>query len=49
MAKLKGEGMSGSQQNKDARVIELVARMNELMEKECPGSILKLDKKEIKS
>lgn len=37
-AELKGEGMSGGQINKDAQVVEWVARMNELKEKESPGS-----------
>merc|ERR1739838_171625 len=45
-AKLKEEGMSGGQQNKDAQIVEWVARMNELKEKECPGSTQKPDKKE---
>merc|ERR1719356_929561 len=40
-AKLKEEGMSGGQQNKDAQIVEWVARMNELKEKECPGSTQK--------
>jgi len=44
--KLKEEGMSGGQQNKDAQIVEWVARMNELKEKECPGSTQKPDKKE---
>merc|ERR1739838_539402 len=47
-AKLKEEGMSGGQQNKDAQIVEWVARMNELKEKECPGSTQKPDKKEEK-
>merc|ERR1711920_219426 len=46
--KLKEEGMSGGQQNKDAQIVEWVARMNELKEKECPGSTQKPDKKEEK-
>merc|ERR1719310_953979 len=33
--------MSGGQQNKDAQVAEWVARMNELKEKETPGSTQK--------
>jgi len=47
-AKLKEEGMSGGQQNKDAQIVEWVARMNELKEKECPGSTQKPDKSEEK-
>merc|ERR1711988_617644 len=35
---LKGSGMSGGQINKDEQVVAWVARMNELKEKECPGS-----------
>merc|ERR1711967_132257 len=35
---LKGAGMSGGQINKDEQVVGWVARMNELKEKECPGS-----------
>merc|ERR1712083_1040090 len=46
--KLKEEGMSGGQQNKDAQIVEWVARMNELKEKECPGSTQKPDKSEEK-
>merc|ERR1712029_1037019 len=45
-AQLKAEGLSGGQQNKDAQVVQWVARMNELKEKECPGSTQKDDKKE---
>jgi hypothetical protein len=45
---LKEQGMSGGQQNKDAQIVEWVARMNELKEKECPGSTQKPDKKEEK-
>jgi len=45
-SQLKAEGMSGGQQNKDAQVVQWVARMNELKEKECPGSTQKDDKKE---
>jgi len=37
-AELKEGGMSGGQINKDERVVSMVARMNELKEKECPGS-----------
>merc|ERR1712060_1026908 len=47
-SKLKEEGMSGGQQNKDAQIVEWVARMNELKEKECPGSTQKPDKSEEK-
>jgi len=47
-SQLKAEGMSGGQQNKDAQVVQWVARMNELKEKECPGSTQKDDKKEAK-
>jgi len=35
---LKGSGMSGGQINKDEQVVTWVARMNELKEKESPGS-----------
>merc|ERR1712232_1021111 len=35
---LKEQGMSGGQMNKDEEVVAWVARMNELKEKECPGS-----------
>jgi len=45
---LKEEGMSGGQQNKDPQIVEMVARMNELKEKECPGSTQKAGKKEEK-
>merc|ERR1712032_1233039 len=45
-AQLKAEGMSGGQQNKDSQIVQWVARMNELKEKECPGSTQKEDKKE---
>merc|ERR1711879_386976 len=44
-AQLKEEGMSGGQQNKDAQVVEWVKRMNELKEKEDPGSTQQADKK----
>merc|ERR1711920_1216522 len=47
-AQLKEQGMSGGQQNKDAQIVEWVARMNELKDKECPGSTQKPDKKEEK-
>jgi len=40
-AKLKAEGLSGGQQNKDEQVMKWVARMNELKEKETPGSTQK--------
>jgi len=36
--------MTGGQQNKDAQVVEWVARMNELKEKESPGSTQKPEK-----
>lgn len=35
---LKNEGLSGGQQNKDSQIVEWVKRMNELKEKEAPGS-----------
>merc|ERR1712032_1198889 len=35
---LKDQGMSGGQMNKDERVVAMVTRMNELKEKESPGS-----------
>jgi len=35
---LKEQGMSGGQINKDEQVAQMVSRMNELKEKECPGS-----------
>jgi len=38
---LKEQGMSGGQQNKDEEVVKLVARMNELKEKQDPGSTKK--------
>jgi len=47
-AELKAEGMSGGQQNKDAQVVAWVTRMNELKEKECPGSTAKAPKKDDK-
>jgi len=37
-ASLKETGMSGGQINKDADIVAMVARMNELKEKESPGS-----------
>merc|ERR1712079_968822 len=43
---LKGEGLSGGQQNKDPQIVEWVNRMNELKEKESPGSTAKPDKKD---
>jgi hypothetical protein len=41
---LKAQGMSGGQQNKDPEVAAMVARMNELKEKESPGSTAKAGK-----
>merc|ERR1712017_17283 len=41
---LKAQGMSGGQQNKDPEVAAMVMRMNELKEKECPGSTAKAGK-----
>merc|ERR1719191_2580690 len=41
---LKAQGMSGGQQNKDSEVAAMVARMNELKEKESPGSTQKAGK-----
>lgn len=38
---LKAGGMSGGQQNKDAQIVEMVARMNVLKEKQDPGSTAK--------
>merc|ERR1712061_619651 len=35
---LKESGMSGGQINKEPEIVAWVARMNELKEKECPGS-----------
>merc|ERR1712176_1664111 len=43
---LKGEGLSGGQQNKDSQIVEWVSRMNELKEKESPGSTAKSEKKD---
>ena len=43
---LKEQGMSGGQQNKDAEVVKMVDRMNELKEKQEPGSTKKDAKKE---
>merc|ERR1719454_1916546 len=48
-SKLKEEGLSGGQQNKDAQVVEWVKRMNELKEKQDPGSTQKEKKSEKKS
>jgi len=42
---LKAEGLSGGQQNKDPQVVEWVNRMNELKEKQEPGSTKKEAKK----
>jgi len=42
---LKAEGLSGGQQNKDPQVVEWVNRMNELKEKQEPGSTKKDAKK----
>merc|ERR1712025_754199 len=41
---LKAQGLSGGQQNKDPEVAQMVARMNELKEKESPGSTQKAGK-----
>jgi len=38
-AALKAEGLSGGQQNKNEDVVKMVARMNELKEKENPGCL----------
>merc|ERR1712113_597354 len=52
---LKDGGMSGGQMNKDEQIVAWVTRMNELKEKECPGSTApgkkddKDKKKEVKS
>jgi len=43
-ASLKESGMSGGQINKDSEIVGWVARMNELKEKESPGSTGKDDK-----
>jgi len=43
---LKEQGLSGGQQNKDAEVVKMVDRMNELKEKQEPGSTKKDAKKE---
>jgi len=42
---LKAEGLSGGQQNKDAQIVAWVTRLNELKEKQEPGSTQK-EKKE---
>jgi hypothetical protein len=44
-AELKAEGKSGGQCNKDEQVVAMVTRMNELKEKECPGSTAAKDDK----
>eukprot|EP00435_Cladocopium_sp_Y103_P052134 s1152_g16.t1 len=38
---LKEQGLSGGQQNKDEEIVKMVARMNELKEKQDPGSTKK--------
>mmetsp|Transcript_37171 Transcript_37171/g.69349 ORF Transcript_37171/g.69349 Transcript_37171/m.69349 type:complete len:268 (-) Transcript_37171:171-974(-) len=38
---LKEQGLSGGQQNKDEEIVKMVARMNELKEKQEPGSTKK--------
>jgi len=43
-SELKAQGLSGGQQNKDPEVAQMVARMNELKEKESPGSTQKAGK-----
>merc|ERR1712118_411744 len=43
-AELKAAGLSGGQQNKDPEVAAMVTRMNELKEKESPGSTQKAGK-----
>jgi len=45
---LKEQGMSGGQMNKDERVVVMVTRMNELKEKENPGSTTAKPEKEKK-
>lgn len=47
---LKEQGMSGGQQNKDEEIVRMVTRMNELKEKQEPGSSKKdaKDKKDKK-
>jgi hypothetical protein len=46
--KLKAEGLSGGQQNKDEQIVQWVTRMNELKEKAEPGSTAKDAKKDDK-
>jgi hypothetical protein len=46
---LKNQGLSGGQQNKDEQVVEMVKRMNELKEKEEPGSTAPAKKETKKS
>jgi hypothetical protein len=46
---LKNEGLSGGQQNKDEQVVAMVKRMNELKEKEEPGSTAPAKKETKKS
>lgn len=41
---LKAEGLSGGQQNKDEQIVQWVTRMNELKEKQDPGSTEKKEK-----
>merc|ERR1712188_289405 len=43
-SELEAQGMSGGQQNKDPEVAQMGARMNELKEKESPGSTAKAGK-----
>jgi hypothetical protein len=45
-AQLKAEGLSGGQQNKDEQIVQWVTRMNELKEKQDPGSTAKKNEKE---
>ena len=47
-AQLKAEGLSGGQQNKDQQIVQWVNRMNELKEKQEPGSTQQDKKKESK-
>jgi len=46
---LKDSGMSGGQMNKDEQIVEWVKRMNDLKEKESPGSTTEQKKDEKKS
>jgi hypothetical protein len=46
---LKNQGLSGGQQNKDEKVVAMVKRMNELKEKEEPGSTAPAKKETKKS